>query len=79
MFGLFAIPPLFSASDLVHGIARTLHSGGQYAVYVVVGLHAAAALYHLVVRRDEVMGRMLPGAEAAIRPPQPAAARPAAR
>ncbi len=38
----------------------------------VVGLHVAAALFHLVVRRDGVMARMLPGAQ--LTPPLPAAA-----
>ncbi len=71
VFGLFTIPPLFPASEAVHSAARAIHSLGQYAVYVVVGLHAAAALYHLVVRRDDVMDRMLPGAQ--LTPPLPAA------
>lgn len=77
-FGLFSIPPLLPASDTVRGIAWTIHTNGQLAVYVVIGLHAAAALFHLVVRRDGVMARMLPGAS--LTPPlPPGGARPAAR
>ncbi len=72
VFGLFTIPPLFPASEAVHSVSRAIHSLGQYAVYVVLGLHAAAALYHLVIRRDGVMDRMLPGAQ--LTPPLPAAA-----
>jgi cytochrome b561 len=79
VFGLFAIPPLWPASETLRAIAKTLHSGGQFAVYVVVGLHAAAALFHLIVRRDDVMARMLPGAMAPTPPLPPAAAHPAAR
>jgi len=78
VFGLFSVPPLLPASETVHNLVRTVHSAGQYAVYVVVGLHVAAALFHLVVRRDGVMARMLPGAQLT-RPLPPAAVRPAAR
>ncbi len=60
VFGLFSIPPLLPASETLHDIARTIHSGGQLAVYVVVGLHAVAALHHLAIRRDDLMARMLP-------------------
>jgi len=72
VFGLFSIPPLLPASDAVHSVARAIHSTGQFAVYAVVALHVAAALFHLVVRRDGVMDRMLPGAQ--LTPPLPAAA-----
>ena len=78
VFGLFAMPPLLPPSESLRSVVRAMHSLGQYAVYAVVGLHAAAALFHLIVRRDDVMARMLPGARLT-RPPQPAAARPGAR
>ncbi len=68
VFGLFDIPPLLPPSETLHSIARNFHSLGQYAVYVVVGLHVSAALFHLVVRRDDVMARMLPGARLTPRP-----------
>jgi cytochrome b561 len=61
VFGLFDIPPLLPPSETLHSIVRAIHSAGQYAVYAVVGLHVAAALFHLVVRRDDVMARMWPG------------------
>ncbi len=79
VFGLFTIPPLLARSDTLHGIVKIIHSGGQYAVYAVVGLHAAAAVFHLVVRRDGVMARMLPGADRLIRRLPPVAAHPGAQ
>ena len=33
----------------------------NYVMLALVGLHAAAALYHHFVRRDRVLQRMLPG------------------
>jgi cytochrome b561 len=78
VLGLFEIPPLLPASETLRSAAWFVHTNGQLAVYVVIGLHAAAALFHLVVRRDGVMARMLPGAR--LTPPrQPAAAHPGAR
>ena len=76
MLGLFTIPPLLPAWPLLHQAAWSLHSAGQLAVYTVVGLHIAAAAYHLLVRRDAVMQRMWPGASRLM---PPGAARPAVR
>ncbi len=78
VFGLFDIPPLLPPSETLHSIARDFHSLGQYAVYAVVGLHVSAALFHLVVRRDDVMARMLPGARLS-RQPERVEGRPAVR
>ncbi len=39
----------------VHGLLAT------YGMLTLVGLHAAAALYHYFIRRDGVLQRMLPG------------------
>jgi cytochrome b561 len=77
--GLFTIPPLLPASAALHDAASLIHSAGQYAVYAIVGLHVAGALFHLAVRRDDVMPRMLPWVARFTRPLAPAAARPAAR
>lgn len=36
--------------------------GGAYVVWVLIAVHVAGALQHHVVRRDETLRRMLPGA-----------------
>lgn len=36
------------------------HTAGRLVVWVVIALHAAAALFHHHVRRDDVLARMLP-------------------
>ena len=61
MFGLFDIPALVPQSAALHDAAWAVHGFGQMAVYWVIGIHAAASLFHLVVRRDGVMDRMWPG------------------
>ena len=65
LFGLIELPALaprkadwaLQAGD-VHGLAMWVLLG-------LIGLHAAAALYHHFVRRDDVLRRMLAGAQGA--------------
>jgi cytochrome b561 len=45
--------------DVAHAALR-IHLAGQYALYVLVGLHVLAAVWHVAVRRDAVPERMLP-------------------
>lgn len=37
------------------------HFVGKWVAWVVVVLHVAAALFHHLVRKDQVLVRMLPG------------------
>lgn len=61
VFGLANLPILTPLSfDLSNG-ATTLHIFSQYALYVLVALHVAAALWHHFILKDDVMRRMLPG------------------
>jgi len=41
-------------------MAIAIHLVGQYPLYFFVALHVAGALFHGVVRRDEILERMLP-------------------
>lgn len=60
-FNLFSIPvPVAIDPSFRHTLAE-LHSDVAWAIIVVVGLHAAAALMHHYVLRDGVLDRMLPG------------------
>jgi cytochrome b561 len=61
------LPKDKNLSDLFGG----LHSAGQWAIYALIGLHLAAVAFHLIWRRDGVLGRMLP-ANAAEPAPQAA-------
>ena len=59
-FGL-QLPPLVAESKSVEGWAKELHEIGGTVGYFLVGLHAAAALIHHYVVRDNTLLRMLPG------------------
>jgi cytochrome b561 len=58
-FGL-ALPPLVGASEQLADWLEELHEAGASVAYVLIGLHAAAALYHHYLVRDNTLRRMLP-------------------
>jgi len=60
LFLLGAIPPAFAADKTLAHLTHELHELAGNVLLVVIGLHAAAALFHHVVRRDGVLLTMLP-------------------
>jgi cytochrome b561 len=59
-FGLFSIP-LLPKSPALSGAATWVHVAvGQWLVYTLIFLHVAASIWHISVRRDGVLDRMLP-------------------
>ena len=59
-FGLFTLPQLPKNPALANA-ADWVHVGlGQWMVYGLVALHVLATTWHVAVRRDGVLGRMLP-------------------
>ena len=64
---LFGLVDFGSPLATDRGLSRpieAIHKVGQWAVYILVGLHALAALYHHFIKRDGVLARMLPMAGA---------------
>ena len=60
-FGLFGIPgPYGELARPVRRQLHELHEYGGWAIVIIAGLHAAAALYHHYALRDRVLARMLP-------------------
>ena len=58
-FGMLSIPG-FPKNEALHGVADAIHVFGQWAVYALVLLHVAATAWHVAVRRDGLLSRMLP-------------------
>lgn len=58
-FGL-QVPPLVGESEAVAQWAEDLHKTAGTAGYFLIGLHAAAALFHHHLMRDDTLRRMLP-------------------
>jgi cytochrome b561 len=61
VFGLFDLPHIVPLDFGLSARAQDIHYYGQYALYVVVTLHVAAALHHHFVAKNGLIYRMLPG------------------
>lgn len=59
-FGL-ALPPLTAPDPALAREIKDLHEALATVGYVLIGLHAAAALVHHYLTRDNTLRRMLPG------------------
>ncbi|HEX7952210.1 MAG TPA: cytochrome b/b6 domain-containing protein, partial [Burkholderiales bacterium] len=60
-FGL-QLPALVGESKDLAELFKEVHETGATAGYFLIGLHAAAALYHHYIVRDDTLRRMLPHA-----------------
>jgi len=60
VFGVFTLPSLAAPRARWALLAGDIHSVTMWVLLALVVLHAAAALYHHMVRRDAVLRRMLP-------------------
>lgn len=58
-FGFVSLPG-FTKNEALDNAAKGLHLAGQWAVYALVGLHVLATIWHVAVRRDALLARMLP-------------------
>lgn len=61
-FGLFELPPIVGKNDALSMQLFTLHRWVGWLLIALVLTHVGAALYHALIRRDEVLKRMLPRA-----------------
>ena len=58
-FWLFTVPG-FEKNEALAKTFQAVHVFGQFAVYLLVALHIAGTVWHLVIRRDGLLERMLP-------------------
>jgi len=61
IWGLFQLPSIAPGDTALRRSIRGYHELSANLVLALSGLHAAAALFHHCVLRDEVLRRMLPG------------------
>jgi cytochrome b561 len=59
-FYLFDLPRLIAPDPALARLAGRTHRSLQWAIYLLVSLHGAAALAHHFVLKDNVLRRMLP-------------------
>jgi cytochrome b561 len=60
-FGLFRVPQFTSTDKANADSFENLHIYLAYVLIALVAIHVLAALYHLMVRRDNVAARMMSG------------------
>ncbi|HXP03505.1 MAG TPA: cytochrome b [Stellaceae bacterium] len=60
LFFLVEIPALIACDRPLGEQLGNIHSFLGYVLLTLIGLHAAAALFHHFVRRDEVLNTMMP-------------------
>ena len=65
-FGLFQIPSPTGDAPVLNDLMHILHGEPmEILLYVLIGLHVAAALWHQYILRDHALERMLPWARRA--------------
>ncbi|HTS53286.1 MAG TPA: cytochrome b [Burkholderiales bacterium] len=60
-FGLFKIGPLFAENKALYELFQGIHHAASEVLVIVIGIHIAGALKHLLIDRDGVFFRILPG------------------
>lgn len=60
-FGLFKIPPMGSENKVIYDLLQGVHETTSMVLIALIVIHVLAALKHLLVDRDRVFQRMLPG------------------
>lgn len=64
-WGVVPLPALIGANEPLAEVLVSLHAVFGIAFVAVLGLHIGAALGHHLIKRDDVLRRMLPGASLA--------------
>jgi cytochrome b561 len=59
-FGLFEFDPGVKSNRAIFHPTEDIHGYLAYSLFALAGLHAAAALWHRLVRHDGVLSRMWP-------------------
>jgi cytochrome b561 len=57
--GLFNLPKL-PKDKALGDAANVFHHLGQWGLYTLVGLHVGATVWHVAIRRDGLLNRMIP-------------------
>jgi cytochrome b561 len=60
-FSLLPLPMLSPANPAYNKLIDGWHQAAEWALLIVIVLHVATALLHLLIYRDKIMQRMLPG------------------
>jgi len=59
--GSFYLPAIVAPNPVLHAVLRQAHTCLGFLFFLVILMHLAAALFHALVRRDEVFASMTSG------------------
>lgn len=59
VFGMFTVPAFVGKDEALHDFFEDAHVWGAYALAAIIAVHAGAALWHKLVRKDGIAERML--------------------
>lgn len=59
-FGVLPLPDLIGKSEALGDLFKEVHEALNWALLVLVGLHVAGALKHVIIDKDGTLRRMLP-------------------
>lgn len=62
LFGVFSLPALTVPDKQTSEALFEIHALAAFTLLTLVAMHIGAATFHYVIRKDNVLGRMLPGA-----------------
>lgn len=60
LFGLFTLPGVVAPDQAAASRAFAVHGALAIGLVLLIALHVAAALFHHWIRKDNVLGRMIP-------------------
>lgn len=59
-FNLLRFPRIAFEQRAIGDAAAAVHRYGQWSIYGLIALHLSGVSYHLIFKRDALLGRMLP-------------------
>jgi cytochrome b561 len=60
IFGLFSLPGIVAPNKEAANTAFAVHKVLAVLLILLIAVHVAAALFHYFIRKDNVLGRMIP-------------------
>ena len=60
ILGLVPLPALIARNDATAAVIGAMHGVAAWVLLALIALHVGGALYHGMIKRDGVVGRMLP-------------------
>jgi len=60
LFGLVKVPGLVAPNQDTSAVVLYWHGAAAFALVALVSMHIGAALFHYLIRKDNVLARMLP-------------------